>query len=46
MYIPGYGYGTAEDTGGAVVGDIIDLGYGLNDVKDWRTGRVDICILP
>ena len=28
MYIPGYGYGVAEDTGGAVIGNIIDLGYG------------------
>jgi 3D (Asp-Asp-Asp) domain-containing protein/LysM repeat protein len=46
MYIPGYGYGVAEDTGGAVIGNIIDLGYGLNDVKDWRTGWLEICILP
>jgi 3D (Asp-Asp-Asp) domain-containing protein len=45
MYIPGYGYGTAEDTGGAVIGNIIDLGYGPDDVKDWRSGWVDICIL-
>jgi len=46
MYIPGYGYGTAEDTGGAVIGNIIDLGYGPNDVQDWRSGWLDICILP
>lgn len=45
MYIPGYGYGTAEDTGGAVIGNIIDLGYGPDDVKDWRSGWVEICIL-
>jgi 3D (Asp-Asp-Asp) domain-containing protein len=45
MYIPGYGYGVAEDTGGAVIGNIIDLGYGPDDVKDWRSGWVDICIL-
>ena len=45
MYIPGYGYGIAEDTGGAVIGNIIDLGYGANDVKDWRSGWVAICIL-
>jgi 3D (Asp-Asp-Asp) domain-containing protein len=45
MYIPSYGYGVAEDTGGAVVGNIIDLGYGPNDVKDWRSGWVEICIL-
>ena len=45
MYIPGYGYGIAEDTGGAVVGNIIDLGYGAGDVKDWRSGWVAICVL-
>jgi 3D (Asp-Asp-Asp) domain-containing protein len=45
MYIPGYGYGVAGDTGGGIVGNHIDLGYGPNDVKDWRTRWVDICIL-
>lgn len=45
MYIPGYGYGTAEDTGGGIIGHIIDLGYGPDDVKDWRSGWVQICIL-
>lgn len=45
MYIPGYGYGVAEDTGGAVIGNIIDLGYGPNDVVDWSSSWVEICIL-
>jgi 3D (Asp-Asp-Asp) domain-containing protein len=45
MYIPGYGYGVAADTGGAIVGNIIDLGYGPADVKDWRSRTLDICIL-
>jgi len=45
MYIPGYGYGWAEDTGGAVKGNIIDLGYGPNDVLDWHSQYIDICIL-
>jgi 3D (Asp-Asp-Asp) domain-containing protein len=45
MYIPGYGYGLAADTGGAIKGNIIDLGYGANDVKNWRPGYLDICIL-
>src|SRR3989304_3263149 len=45
MYIPVYGYGVAGDTGGAIIGNIIDLGYGPNDVKDWQSGWVDICIL-
>jgi uncharacterized protein YabE (DUF348 family) len=37
MYIPGYGYGLAADTGGGVLGSHIDLGYGADDVKDWRS---------
>ena len=45
MYIPGYGYGVAEDTGGAIIGNIIDLGYGANDTWDWYSRYVDICIL-
>jgi 3D (Asp-Asp-Asp) domain-containing protein len=45
MYIPGYGFGLAADTGGGVIGNHIDLGFGANDVVDWRTGYVDICIL-
>ncbi|MEE9285854.1 MAG: 3D domain-containing protein, partial [Dehalococcoidia bacterium] len=45
MYIPGYGYGLAADTGGGIIGNWIDLGYGPDDVYDWTTGWVDICIL-
>ena len=45
MYIPGYGDGVAEDTGGAIIGNIIDLGYGPDDVWDWYSRYVDICIL-
>lgn len=44
MYIPGYGPGLAADTGGGIKGYKIDLGYGANDVYDWRTRWVDICI--
>lgn len=46
MYIPGYGYGVAADTGGGIIGNMIDLGYGPDDVYDWSTRWVDICILP
>jgi uncharacterized protein YabE (DUF348 family) len=45
MYIPGYGYGVAADTGGGVIGAFIDLGYGDNEVNDWSSRWVDICIL-
>ena len=45
MNIPGDGDGVAEDTGGASKGNIIDLGYGPNDVYDWSSWYVDVCIL-
>ena len=45
MYIPGYGYGLAADTGGGVIGHMIDLAYGDGDVYDWSTRWVEICIL-
>lgn len=45
MYIPGYGYGVAADTGGAISGYMIDLGYPDGVVPDWVTGWVDIYIL-
>jgi 3D (Asp-Asp-Asp) domain-containing protein len=45
MYVPGYGYGIAADTGGGVIGAHIDLAYGNNDVYDWGSKYVEICIL-
>lgn len=45
MYIPGYGYGVAGDTGGGIVGNMIDLGYGPGDYPNWRTGPATVCIL-
>ena len=45
MWIPGYGYGIAADTGPGVTGAFIDLGYGAEDVVDWRSRYLDICIL-
>ena len=45
MYVPGYGYGIAADTGGGVRGDCIDLAYGADDYYDWYSHYVDICIL-
>ncbi len=45
MYIPGYGYGVAADTGGGIRGNMIDLGYPDGVVPDWTTRWVDIYIL-
>jgi uncharacterized protein YabE (DUF348 family) len=45
MFIPGYGYAVAADTGGAVKGYIIDLGYPDGVDVDWRSGWIDIYIL-
>lgn len=36
MYIPGYGFGLAADTGGGVVGRLIDLGYSDEDYVSWH----------
>lgn len=45
MFIPGYGYAVAADTGGAVKGYIIDLGYPDGVTVDWRSRWLDIYIL-
>jgi 3D (Asp-Asp-Asp) domain-containing protein len=45
LFIPGYGYGLAADTGAGIVGNMIDLAYGADDIKDWRSKSLDICIL-
>jgi len=45
MYVPGYGYGIAADTGGGVHGWHVDLAYGANDVYDWGSRYLTICIL-
>lgn len=45
MFIPGYGYAVAADTGGAVKGYIIDLGYPDGVGVDWQSKWVEIQIL-
>lgn len=45
MYIPGYGFGVAADTGGAIVGDIIDLGFPDGVSPGWVSRWLDIYIL-
>lgn len=36
MYIPGYGIAVAADTGGGVIGRMIDLGYSDHDYVSWH----------
>ena len=36
MYVPGYGFVTAEDTGSGIRGKIIDLGYDDASYKSWH----------
>ncbi len=45
LYVPGYGLAVAADTGGAVQGLVIDLGYGDDDYQAWN-GLVDVYLLP
>ena len=45
MYIPGYGFGEAADTGGAIVGNIIDLGFPDGVSPGWMPRWIDIYIL-
>jgi len=45
LYIPGYGQAIAADTGSAVVGNIIDLGFADHEVPDWHSGWVEVYVL-
>ncbi len=45
MYIPGYGYGVAADTGGGVKGYMIDLGYPDGVPIDWTSQWLEIYIV-
>ncbi|NPV67281.1 MAG: DUF348 domain-containing protein [Anaerolineae bacterium] len=44
VYVPGYGIGLAADSGGAVNGRRIDLGYSDNDLELWYSW-VDVYLL-
>jgi 3D (Asp-Asp-Asp) domain-containing protein/uncharacterized protein YabE (DUF348 family) len=47
LYVPGYGYGIAADTGGAIKGARIDVCIeDLQKVDDWGVRTVTITILP
>lgn len=45
LYIPGYGFAVAGDTGGGVVGNMIDLGYPDGVTPDGPTGWIDVFFL-
>ena len=47
MYVPGYGWGVAADTGGAIVGQKIDVWLPtLSQCYQWGVRRVDIKVFP
>ena len=45
VYIPGYGMAIAGDTGGAIKGNIIDLGFDDAKTAGWSARFVDIYLL-
>ncbi len=45
VYIPGYGQAVAGDTGGAIKGNIIDLGFEDAKTAGWRAKFVDIYLI-
>ncbi|MCS7324781.1 MAG: ubiquitin-like domain-containing protein [Anaerolineae bacterium] len=45
VYVPGYGQGLACDTGSAIIGKRIDLGYDDSNLRLWRAW-VDVYLLP
>ncbi|HLF00488.1 MAG TPA: G5 domain-containing protein, partial [Anaerolineales bacterium] len=46
LYVPGYGYATAEDTGGGVKGKWIDLGYDDWNFVNWHQYVVVYFLTP
>ncbi|MDP3758228.1 MAG: 3D domain-containing protein [Candidatus Daviesbacteria bacterium] len=45
VYVPGYGMAVAGDTGGAIKGNIIDLGFDDAQTAGWSARFVDIYLL-
>ncbi len=45
LFIPGYGLAVAADTGGGIVGNMIDLGFPDGAPVDWQTGWVEVYVL-
>lgn len=46
LYIPGYGFATAEDTGGGVKGKIIDLGFDDWNYVGWHSYQTVYLLAP
>lgn len=49
MFIPGYGWATADDTGGAIKGNRVDLGYGATEgqiAKDYGHQNQKVHVYP
>ena len=45
LYIAGYGFAVAADTGSGIKGHMIDLGYPDGVLVDWRTSWVEVYVL-
>lgn len=45
VYVPGYGKAVAGDTGGAIKGNIIDLGFDDARTAGWKAHYIDIYLL-
>ena len=45
LYIPGYGKAVAGDTGGAIKGKIIDLGFDDAKTAGWYAHYIDIYLM-
>ncbi len=45
LYIPGYGMAVAGDTGGAIKGNIIDVGFPDAHTSGWQSHFVDVYLL-
>jgi 3D (Asp-Asp-Asp) domain-containing protein len=47
LYVPGYGYGIAADTGGAIKGQHIDLCFDTRaEVDEWGVQTLTVVLLP